>query len=77
MIGFRNVEFRGIGRGLAVTGYLALLEFQFIESSQGLSKGVPSKSGTSEAKDFDPSVDPCQQVVFHGHLYGFHSYFVT
>ena len=77
MIGFRNVEFRGIGRGLAVTGNLPLLEFQFIESSQGLSKGVPSKSGTSKAKGFDPSVDPCQQVVFHGHLYGFHSYFIT
>ena len=77
MIAFGNVEFRGFGRGFAVTGDLPLLEFHLIESRQCLPKGIPCKSGTGEAKVFNPSIDPCQEVVFHGHLYGFHSYYET
>ena len=59
MIGFGNTEFLGFRGDFAVTGDLPLLQFQFIKSSQCLPKGIPSKSGTSEAEVFDPSVDPC------------------
>ena len=77
MIAFGNIELRGFRGGFAVTSDLSLLKLQFIESSQCLSKGIPREGGTGEAKIFYPSIDPCQEIVFHGHLNGLHSYGAT
>ncbi len=77
MIAFGNIELHGFGGDLAVTRDLSLLKLQFIESSQSLSKGVPSEGGAGEAKIFCPRIDPRYEIVLHGHLNGFHSYGAT